>query len=747
MRAATKVVCALRQALPARVIWIFASKAAEPVEIIRRAVLNGLLLIVFSFWLGALFAQTSRNPNPQGTIRITVNLVQVDAVVTDSKGHHVTNLRPENFEVLEDGRQQTITNFSYVSLGVPHGEEGRGQRPPMPPGAPTLPPVRLRPEQVRRTIAIVVDDLHISFEDMPYVRQALLKFADENVQPGDLVAIVRTSGGIGALQQFTNDKRVLEAAVKRLHFDLPDAWGVPGGSLSTLLQPPDGGFIERQANERGTITEDESRFRQEAYAVGTIDAIDYVVEGLRDLPGRKAVIVVSDTIPLCTGLSCRRVLVMRRLRELADLAVRSSAVLYTIGTRGLPTLQLNAAALLPDDASAQARFPATEPPLPGQAATLATSLLMARTMDYFNSQWSMAYLASQTGGTFVHDNNDLGGAIREIMDDLSGYYLLGYKPPADAFNTDKNGRGYHHIQVKVKVRGLHVRSRTGFYGVPDDETRPVHRNREDQLRAAVVSPFGTSGVHVELASQFARQGRQASLARLWLHIEGRDLTLQDAPDGTKKSTIDILGLAFGDNGRPVAGLDRRFQNYFQPAQLDNLRRRGVDYRMEIPIGEPGGYQLRVAVRDPVSQRLGSASQFIEIPDLKRAGLTLSGIVLNPYTLGNKGPAVRRFHAGDQVNYELEIYGARRDKTERVPDLERTVQILRDGHVVCAQSPGTISQVPWDSQRLGMSGELTLAPDMAPGDYALQVTVAEKLEPKRLSARQWIDFQIAPSGGQ
>ena len=143
-------------------------------------------------------------------VRITTNLVQFDTVVTDGAGRQVTDLRPEDFEVLVDGKPQDITNFAYVSTEA-------GTVSPMPVaarGAPPPPPARLRPEQVRRTIALVVDDLNASFDSLVDVRRALKKFVDEQMQPRDLVAIIRTSAGMGALQQFTSDKRLLHKALR-----------------------------------------------------------------------------------------------------------------------------------------------------------------------------------------------------------------------------------------------------------------------------------------------------------------------------------------------------------------------------------------------------------------------------------------------------------------------------------------------------------------------------------------------------
>src|SRR5207237_8592912 len=162
----------------------------------------------------------SHTPAPDDVVRITTNLVQVDAAVTDKKGRPVTDLRAEDFELYEDGSPQKITNFSFVSIGSgappSSGPTRTGITPPRPGEvvAP-VPPVRLRPEQVRRTVALVVDDLGLSFESMHFVRGALRKFVDEQMQSGDLVAIIRTGSGVGAIQQFTSDRRRLDAAIAR----------------------------------------------------------------------------------------------------------------------------------------------------------------------------------------------------------------------------------------------------------------------------------------------------------------------------------------------------------------------------------------------------------------------------------------------------------------------------------------------------------------------------------------------------
>jgi VWFA-related protein len=157
-------------------------------------------------WLGYLLcgffqtlAQTNPTPPPEPVIRISVNLVQVDAVVTDSSGRQVTNLTAVDFEIFEDGRPQKITACSYVRTGPPDtvSSPSASRRDPHAPPAPAM---RLTPEQVRRTVVLMVDDLGLSFESAGRVRSALRKYVDTQMQAGELVAIVRTRGGHSSIR-------------------------------------------------------------------------------------------------------------------------------------------------------------------------------------------------------------------------------------------------------------------------------------------------------------------------------------------------------------------------------------------------------------------------------------------------------------------------------------------------------------------------------------------------------------------
>jgi VWFA-related protein len=675
-----------------------------------------------------MIAQAPTQSDKGPVIRISVNLVQVDAVVTDSKGRQVTNLKPDDFEILEDGHVQKITNFSYFSTPPTSGPAGPAS---MPEAIPRVPPSPLGREQVNRTIAFVVDDLGLSFESTSFVRDTLKNFVEKQMRPGDLVAILRTSAGIGALQQFTSDRNMLMAAIRHVLWYPSGRAGI--GAFSPIENHTAGTVRAGRSPRRATasrsaasaIDNREQEFRQDLYSVGTLGALNYIVRGLRDMPGRKSVILLSDGVPifLSNDLDTR---ILESLRLLSDLANRSAVVIYSIDARGLPTLSLTA-----EDELLNVDFETFE------------QSLADRRQEYFDSQEGLEYLAAETGGFFVHDTNGLNLGIGRILDDLSGYYLIGYAPPLTAFDVVNNRRAFHRIQVKVKVAGLKVRSRTGYYGITDSDIRPVFRTRNEQLWAAITSPFGSEDIHLNLASLFASDARKGPLVRAILHIDARDLSIQELPDGNKQVVVDVTAILFGDKGQVIDGTDGTYTALVKAGDFASLKQKGLDYTLEVPVKKPGAYQVRSAVRDVSSKRVGSANQYIEVPDVHRGRLILSSIILNPTGDGESGPAVRRFPPGVQIPFVLQIYNAKLDRTKHAPDLVARFGLFRDGQQVFDTKPEPVLlEKQNDPKRAIVAGFLTLDSKLSPGDYVFQATITDKLaKAKRSTASQWTYLQI------
>jgi VWFA-related protein len=715
-------------------------------------------------------------------VRITTNLVQMDVVVTDKRGRQVTDLTADDFEIFEDGRPRKITNFSYVSVGPPPSSAPDAGPTPTTAAPAAVPRARLRPEQVRRTIALVVDDLGLSFADVVFARRALRKFVDEQMQPNDLVAVIRTSAGVGALQQFTSDRRQLHAAIERVK------WTAAGRGGIGVFQPVERDVVaEAQAAAGPTLAGrrggDDARgggpsdadnarasledFREELFSVGTLGAINFVVRGMRELPGRKSVILFSQGFSLHTpdrgtGRSDR---VLQALRRLVDLATRASVVVYTIDVRGLVYTGPTAA----DNMS-------------GMSGRQISETMSERSQFLFDTQAGLSFLAEETGGLAFKNTNDISAGVGKVLEDQQGYYLIGYRPEGETFD-----RRFHRLTAKVKNRpDLSVRMRRGFYGVPDEAARPAARTPQQQLLAALMSPFAAGDVRLRMSAFFTSAPEVGPVVSAVTHLDVRDLHFTQLADGQHEARMQVISVAFGDGGQVVDQYYADQTMRVTKEVFERAMRSGLVYTFNVPVKKPGAYQMRMAVRDSASGRTGSASQFVEVPDLKKNRLALSGVVvsgtLEPAAGGARQggdparggggaaasgggaqsaapadgaveaapdpeatTAVRRFRQRMLLDYALLVFNARADRATGRPQLTSRTLLYREGRPVYS---GPEKPIPLladaDPKRLALLGRLQLGSDLPPGDYVLQVVVTDALAKpgdKYRTASQWIDFEV------
>lgn len=716
--------------------------------------------------------QPSKTPPPKpaqdDVLRVTTNLVQVDIVVTDSDGRQVTDLRPEEFEISENGKRQQITHFSYISAaGLSISTDDTKQRTVE---TKAVAPAQLRREQVRRTVALVVDDLGLSFESIGFVRQALKKFVDEQMQPNDLVAVLRTSAGVGTLQQFTSDRRLIHAAIDRVRW-YPQ--GRSGLSPSRTLEEASAGSDFRDTLQFIREAEDK---RAELYSVGTFGALAPVVQSLGDMPGRKSLVLVSEAFRLFTveGRNTQLILAMRRLTEQANAA---SVTIYTMDASGLQTDTIQAAdkeaarayVITPEQFAATAgpnnSVGSNAPPRTlqradslsaqsardsGDAFRRLNALMDRRREDRTEAHTVLSYLAARTGGLFMKNRNDLGAALGKIMDDQKGYYLVGYRP--DEVPVNAATRGLRSLTVKVKRSGVTWRTRSGYFGLTDEEKRSKPKTREEQLVAALISPFASSDIGLRLTSLFGDEPNGTTYVRSLLHIDGKDISLKGNA-GPRTTDLEIIAIAVGDNGKVVDQL-----SYPQTVTVSTedgyqqLLQGGLTFVLNFPIAKPGAYQMRVAVRDTSSERLGAAMQYVEVPDLSKNRLTLSGVVVSGLEANNptaspdsdppSGPARRRLRQGMLLDYRYNIYNAQIDASGK-PQLETQMRLLRDGqNVFTGKSQPLDTSQQKNMKRLMGAGRIRLGPDLIPGEYIVEITVTDALAPKAVrTGTQWTDFEI------
>jgi len=657
----------------------------------------------------------AQEPPRRDVFRATATMVRVDVVVTDKDGRSVPDLTAADFEIVENGRVQEIAQVRYMRLPP------RAPAPKADVQAPAA-PTRLKSDEVRRTLALVVDDLSLSFESTAHVRRALQKFVDEQMQPGDVAAIIRASAGLGALQQFTADKRLLAAAADRVRYSMMSRAGV--ASFGATGEAPGG-----NAAGENNIGEDVSRLdvlREDVFAVGTLGSIRFVLRALEELPGRKSVVLFSEGFRLYsfTGDNVRSEAALRALVEEAN---RASVAIYCVDARGLPTLS----------------FAASD-------TTAPEGVQDARTTRLLETQDPLVLVAQETGGVFFGENDLSVGAAR-ALEDQSGYYLIGYIPSE---RTDRPGRA-HSFRPKVKRPGLTLRTRTTYYEARDEHPTPrPPQTSAEALQRAVTSPFSSGDIDLRLTSLFDHGQKQGSAMRTLLHIDGEDVTYAKRADGSSTAEVEIMAVTYGDKGEAVDQVATGSAIQVQAGAEEAVRKSGFVYTVNVPVKQPGLYQLRTAVRDRASGRVGSANQLIEVPDIKKGRLALSGLLLTGQAgaMREEGAtvdrdpqaseAVRRFRLGTAASYGFVVYNARVEAGK--PQLLSQIRIFREGQAVVSGKPKPVDPGPQtDMQRLIAGGALRFGPEMEPGDYVLQVTVTDALAKKDRAATQWIDFQIVP----
>jgi VWFA-related protein len=513
-------------------------------------------------------------PSDPPRFRVAVDVVRLDAVVTDKDGKLVTDLTADDFDVHQDGRPQKISLVRWVPIAGPQPAAATQSRSA---SSGTAPAERLGPGEVQRTIMIVVDDLGTSFESYPPMRAALHRLVDEQLGPNDLVAVVSTSAADRALQQFTSDRKALHATIDALEWNWQSRTGIEG--LAPVGQPTAISIGGQTFAAPGFS--DLDALRSSMSAQNTFASLVTLIHSTKELPGRKAMIFVSEGMRMVDrydgpgGEIGRGVIPDIRTSlprdHVEDQAVRSGVVIYALDPRGLQTGRLRA----DDDLSR-----ATSQNIVTQDGD--------RHQFLIDTQDALTHISQQTGGFAILDSNDLANGLKRITDDQRGYFLIGYVPDDGTFAKPGKTVRYHKISVEVKRRGLTVRTHKAFLGFSDDDKRTAPSVGGDLLQAAL-SPFAAEGIPVSLTTR-------PSGANGKLGIVG-----QVRADAIGEDGADVLGLVIDANGTIVASGTSSTES--GPQQIE----------ASLYVPKPGTYQVRFAVRDRRTRAVGSDATLVAVP--------------------------------------------------------------------------------------------------------------------------------------
>jgi VWFA-related protein len=720
---------------------------------LMRAIL-GLIFVIVTF------GQTTNKPTApeqgEDVLRINAELVQTDVMVFDQRGRFVDGLRPEDFELRIDGQPRNISFFDRVTAGSRTEDSqlaaARGQS-----RSPTAPPNGPVPLDRGRTIFFFVDDLHLAAANLTPTRNLLSYYVDKQMRQNDQAAITSASGQIGFLQQITDSKEVLHGAVARLKtrpslvrdFDRPpmseyQALAIERNNTDVIsyfvdelmkdITVPAAGAVRVGSLPR-TRAEQQVRDRahlilQQAAAIttGTLSSLESLVRSAAKLPGRKLVFFMSDGF----FLDLRNSDSLERLRVITSAAARSGVVIYSVDVRGLTTGIADASSEAGVDPGGR---------LQGIAAG-----------EIVESQDGMNALAVDTGGRGIFNTNSLDAGINKAIDETSTYYLLAWRPD----NAEQRSEKFRAISVSVVGRpDLLVRTRQGFFAVDktrsrsariEDERPTVEKSGESRLFSAVTAAVPQGQLPVSLSLTYVNSPNKGLVLTIALQV--RSAALAFAPSADKQeASVEIAGLVLNDEGKTGASFTDH-PTVDKPASAVAADTRDLTYSYPITI-PPGLYQVRIGLRDQTSGAIGTAQDWIEIPDLSKTAFVLSSLIISERLPGASATADdlaaieqlgfsvdHRFHRNSFLRLLSFIYSA---QPQAKPDIVVQLQILRDNEPVLTTSfrKVTTEGIP-DPTRLAYAAEISLE-HLLPGRYLLQMMAIDRAT--RKTAVQRARFQI------
>ncbi|MGA9994588.1 MAG: VWA domain-containing protein, partial [Pyrinomonadaceae bacterium] len=677
----------------------------------------------------------------------------------DKQGKFVDGLKKEDFQLKVDGKPLPINFFERVTAGSADEDaqlaaaRGGGAQPAATKDA------TAKPLDRGRTLIFFVDDIHLAPFSLKRARDILTGFVNNEIGQNDQALIASTSGSVGFLQQLTDNKAVLTRAIARLNnrgVSVTDS-GSPRMSETQALAIEHNDretieyFVEQMLTEAYRLPREmaENTVRQRARQVsaqsaaistGSLASLEYLVRSVVPLSGRKLVFYMSDGYVLDPQNSY----MMEKLRRVTDAAARSGVVIYTMDARGLSTGMI--------DASSDVRASPNE---------RGDRLMLSGGNDINASQDVLRTLAADTGGRAILNTNAPQIGFKKALQETSLYYLLAWRPS----DTEQRVGKFRRIEVSLAGRSdLTVRVRRGFFdperagGSSNSNTVQASaqgsaaNSADAQLSKAITALYPQTSLPISLVANYLDAPNAGPSILVSLQVQSNDLKYE-LKDNNQGATVDLAGIVFNDQGKPATSFrDRLEVKITKPGQA-MPENRPIFYSYQLKI-TPGLYQVRVALRDTASGRAGSATQWVEIPDLTKRQLSLSSLLIGERTI-NEAPEKtakdaagvpqisisidRRFAHTSRLRFVTYIYNAARSAAGTSADVAVQVQVFRDDQPVITAALHKIDTegVP-DPARLPYAAEVPLQ-GLPAGRYVLQVTVIDRTT--KTSASQRTSFEI------
>jgi VWFA-related protein len=606
--------------------------------LVQRIGAMGAVLMMLCALTSAQGSQTNQSPvsdTPQSgfVLKLNSELVLTNIVARDTRtGELIRGLKASDFTIYENGKPQHISSFDFesVEMAAPLNDATVSGLAAGASNGKAV--VVVRPEDLRnhRLIVMFFDLTSMQPEDLDRSVDAARDFLNKKLQPADLVALVSLGDTLKVDQDFTADKAALSRKVGA--YNSTEGQGFAEGATANSNQMEDTTGYTPDESEYNDLNTDRELF-----------ALRAISKSLEKITEKKSLLYFSG------GISRDGIENQASLRAAINAAVRANLAIYSVDTRGLQAISA-----LGDASTGSMR---------GTGAYSGGALTNNMNAN-FASQEVMATLSTDTGGKPFFDSNDFAPAFAQVQRDTSAYYAIGFH----SSNSARDGR-YRKLTIKINHPGIKLEYRPGYYA-PADFKHSGKEDRERDLEEQLASDLPATDMAVYLDAMYFRLDENRYYVPVSLIVPGSQIPFIKGGD-KDKATLDIIGSVIDEVKRPIGNARETVKLNLDPSL--NARQKNIQYTTSFNL-PPGKYQLKFVVRENQTGRMGSFEAEITLPDMKKAPLKISSILIASTRQPSKQqsplvrngqeyvPNISHVFRQDQHLYLLyEIYGPAREK--------------------------------------------------------------------------------------
>ncbi|MDX6385664.1 MAG: hypothetical protein QOK48_3237 [Blastocatellia bacterium] len=725
------------------------------------------LLVTSAFLLTAIPVRTQDKKQTKGddddVIKVTSNLVSLDVIVKDKKGKLLTDLKPEDFAVSENGVPQKIAFFDSTLTSTTSSEAGQTSASTGIDSTQTTP--RGPSGWPRNIIALVLDGQSTELANLKHVREGTIKYIRERISDSDSVALFSISGGLQLLQPFTQDKAKLIASVEKAYDssivsktsearDISEnisalrdrvAGGPPDEPIAATPGAGAAGSAAAQAMIARRMLEQYIQLRSSLSAQQTrpvLAALAAIAEGLRAIPGKKTLVMFSQGFVATEALDWQ-------VQSTIDIANRANVAIYIIDSGGLTGGAPTSGALVSGS------------PLGGISGALSMeqrrrsaageSVFDIARQEGLNRQQDLLYRISEdTGGHFIKNTNDIAGGLERIDTEIRSRYTLSYR------STDQNFDGsFRKVKIEVRRPETTVLTRPGYYAIPPTQIVPLSPDdRKLMANFANMQAHPTLPLSLTLNSFRSREG--VYIVPLSFEITPAEVKFERQGD-KQRLQLEVLGVirAEGED-KILSRLGGNFDVSLTPQQYESIVNDKIFYRQDMQL-YAGNYTVDLIVRDRLSGKATAKRETLALP-VEGSEFSVTDAVLSRHaeplkqtarngdvlTEGNvqiRPSPSREFHATDSLIIFFKVYNAAVASEMGKPLVRVTVTLMKDGKPAMRPLDYQLSEAASEPMHQLTFAKYLKLTGLAPGKYSAVIESRDIVQQKVSKQEAW--FVIVP----